>query len=275
MLTAEQPVPDEAPDALPLSARLALEEPTLPGVDEVYAWARAHWRELLALLLAVLVHAAVLALGYQVPPQRSGRPGATSLSVSFAGQRSAGPEQRRTILLAEHGEKQSLAAAAPLVRPHPHRQAPPAVDAGTRMTLVAPAPPALFNWWQYASSTLGYYGPQELDVRSQPVAQENFLEGLGYLAPPGSGRIEARIYINASGGVDRVEIQQATPPGVFEQITLQQLYQLRFSPAQKDGLFVKSFKDVILTFDAEETDAAPAAVPPASIPAGNGVPPGQ
>lgn len=274
-MSAEQRVAVDAPEALPLSARLALEEPTLPGMDEARAWVRAHGRELLALLLAVLVHAAVLAVGYHAAPQRPGTPGATSLSVSFAGQRSVGAQQQRTILLAERGDKQPLAAPAPVVRPRPQRETLPAIAAGARIELLAPAPPALFNWWQYGSSTLGYFGPQELDVRSQPVAQDNFLEGLGYLAPPGSGQIEARIYINASGGVDRVEILQATPPGVFEQITLQQLYQLRFHPAQKDGLFVKSFKDVILSFDAEEGRDAPAFAAPAAIPAGNGVPAGD
>ena len=60
------------------------------------------------------------------------------------------------------------------------------------------------------------------------------------------------IYISEDGAIDRVEVVEAAPPGIFEEAALTATNALRFSPATKWGRPVKSRKTIEVVFDPYE-----------------------
>lgn len=254
--------------------RMGLEEPSLPGLDEVWPWLWQARRAILALTLALAAHALVLLLGYKTMLNRVRPPlPPAGLSVHLEQRQAPRASTGRHVLLGDALLDMAKPDLAPEKAKRDARIPGPRVsEPETTITVQSPSPPALLDWWQYASASLGYFSAKDVDVRSEAVESERFLQNLSEVAPLGVGQVIVRIYVNESGLVDRVEIQEAYPPGVFEAVTLRQLYQLRFNPAQRDGLFVKSFKDVVLTFDSERgrsdgREAPPAVVPPFVLPA--------
>jgi len=66
-----------------------------------------------------------------------------------------------------------------------------------------------------------------------------------------SGKAIVRIYIDADGVVERVEVEQASPPGYgFDESAAQAFSAARFSPAMKDGKRVRAQMRVEVSFDA-------------------------
>lgn len=94
-----------------------------------------------------------------------------------------------------------------------------------------------------------YFSAREVDVRA---VQSNEVE-LVYPQPAYDQRIEGkltlRIFINEEGGIDRVTMLEATPPGMFEEATLAAARALRFEPALIDGRRVKSRKTIEVVFN--------------------------
>lgn len=100
-----------------------------------------------------------------------------------------------------------------------------------------------------ASHSDGYFRAHELDVRSEPI-NEVLLQypQIPYLRRIG-GVVQFALYINAEGGLDRIEFIKADPPGMFEEAAWEAVKQLRFSPALKNGQRVKSEKIIDVVFD--------------------------
>jgi TonB family protein len=82
-----------------------------------------------------------------------------------------------------------------------------------------------------------YYSVRELDVRPGimvDVQPEYPAEAAGT-----AGRVIVRLFIGEEGGVERLAIQEAEPPGLFEQSVERAFAAARFSPGIKDGRPVK------------------------------------
>lgn len=102
---------------------------------------------------------------------------------------------------------------------------------------------------QFALPLDRYFSAREVEVRA---ISSNEVE-LVYPEPAYERRIEGkltlRIFINEHGGVDRVTVLDATPPGVFEEATLAAARVLQFTPALIGGRAVKSSKTIEVVFD--------------------------
>ena len=95
-----------------------------------------------------------------------------------------------------------------------------------------------------------YYSPKELDVRPgilvrvEPEypekAARRFL----------SGRVVARLLIDARGEVEKVEIVEAEPPGYFEESAVKAFRAARFTPGMKGGRPVAVQLLLEITFDS-------------------------
>lgn len=97
-----------------------------------------------------------------------------------------------------------------------------------------------------------YYTSSEVDVRAEPVNEvylpyprDAYMKRVG-----GSVRLE--IFVNENGGLDRVTILRSTPPGVFDFVALRAVNALRFTPAVKNGRYVKNRKVIEIGFDPNE-----------------------
>jgi hypothetical protein len=91
-----------------------------------------------------------------------------------------------------------------------------------------------------------YYTTQELDVRATPVKMETTLALEKSLLLGRLVRVKLRLFISEQGNVDRFEVLEAD--GLTSSVSLDDVTEIRFRPAQKGGRPVKSQKVVELTF---------------------------
>lgn len=95
-----------------------------------------------------------------------------------------------------------------------------------------------------------YYKTSELDVRPgimtrvEPEYPESAARR--FL----SGKVQIRLFINASGTVDRVAIVSAEPPGFFEQSAESAFRAARFSPGSKNGKAVRTQLTLEVSYDS-------------------------
>lgn len=94
-----------------------------------------------------------------------------------------------------------------------------------------------------------YFETREVDVPAQ-VMNDVLLQ-----YPPDaykqtiSGEVKLRLFINQDGGVDEVAIIAAEPKEIFDASAVAAAKQLRYSPALKDGVPVRTTKTIAITFD--------------------------
>lgn len=105
-----------------------------------------------------------------------------------------------------------------------------------------------------------YFGMGEVDISAEP-SNEVFLRypWIEYRQRLG-GVVRVTLFINEHGGLDKVDLVEATPPGHFEEAALEAVNQLRFKPALKNGRPVKSSKAIEVVFDPSERLNHPAAM---------------
>jgi TonB family protein len=97
----------------------------------------------------------------------------------------------------------------------------------------------LANTWHDAS---------EVDVRAEPLEPVKLvypveLDGTGI-----SGHVRLRLFIDERGAVIRAEIDSSRPEHVFDRSAIQGWESVRFTPASKNGVAVKSQKLLELHF---------------------------
>lgn len=102
-----------------------------------------------------------------------------------------------------------------------------------------------------------YFLTRELDVRpgimtrTEPdypeAAARRFL----------SGRVVVRLYIGEDGGVEKVDVVNAEPPGYFEDATVRAFLASRFSPGMKHGRPVKVQMTLEVNFDSADAPRMP------------------
>ena len=82
------------------------------------------------------------------------------------------------------------------------------------------------------------------------------------------GRVVLIVDIDAEGNVRDVEVESATPPGVFDEVAAEAARKWRFNPALEDGKPVSSRVRVPVDFNMDPPAGLPAGTPPAAAAAG-------
>lgn len=103
-----------------------------------------------------------------------------------------------------------------------------------------------------------YYSASEVDVRAQPANEVSLVYPWVEYKLRVSGVVQLTLLINEHGGLDKVTVIDATPPGVFEEAALAAVNKLQFTPALKNGQPVKSRKTIDVVFDPSEQPKPPA-----------------
>lgn len=93
-----------------------------------------------------------------------------------------------------------------------------------------------------------WYEASEVDVRAEPLTRVELaypaeLEGTGIV-----GRVRVLLFIDERGRVLKARIAASEPPRVFDQAAIKGWQDVRFSPARKEGVAVKSQKLLELDF---------------------------
>ena len=109
-----------------------------------------------------------------------------------------------------------------------------------------------------------YYLSSEVDTRAEPLNEVDLIYPLIPYQQRIRGSVQLNIFVNEQGGIDKVVVVEAMPPGLFEKAALQAVEQLKFSPAIKNGLPVKNRKTIEVNFDPHEK--ANATSPPIPTP---------
>lgn len=94
-----------------------------------------------------------------------------------------------------------------------------------------------------------WYTASELDVRAEPVTPVEFEypPRLGRLI----GRVEVALFIDERGNVRKAQVLSAEPEKLFDEAALNGWRNVRFSPAMRGGVAVKSEKIVQVDFQPE------------------------
>ena len=93
-----------------------------------------------------------------------------------------------------------------------------------------------------------WYTATEVDVRAEPIGEVRLeypmdLDGTGI-----PGRVRLLLFIDERGVVTRMQITEAEPARLFDAAAMQAWTDVKFSPAQKNGVAVKSQKLLELSF---------------------------
>ena len=107
-----------------------------------------------------------------------------------------------------------------------------------------------------------YFGPSDLDVRAEPSNDPLLSYPMVAYQRRLAGVVQFTLFINAQGGLDKVELIDATPPGHFEEAAWEAVNKLQFTPALKNGRPVKSRKTIDVVFDPNEDFSKPVAKQP-------------
>lgn len=111
-----------------------------------------------------------------------------------------------------------------------------------------------------------YFQASELDVRAEPINEVLLRYPWLEYKRRMPGVVRFRLFINEQGGLDKVNLIDATPPGHFEEAALDAVRKLEFSPARKYGRPVKSQKTIEVVFDPDDDAAgSPARRPDSSV----------
>ena len=90
-----------------------------------------------------------------------------------------------------------------------------------------------------------WFTAQEVDTRAEPLTSVHIDYPSGTFA---DGRVRLALYIDERGIVRKANVDAAAPPGLFDELALDTWSNVRFSPAVKSGVAVKSQKLVELYF---------------------------
>jgi protein TonB len=103
-----------------------------------------------------------------------------------------------------------------------------------------------------------YFSAREVDVGAEP-SNEVLLRypWIEYRQRLG-GVVRVTLFINEQGGLDKINMVDAVPPGHFEEAALEAVNSLQFTPALKKGRPVKSRKTIEVIFDPSERFNQPA-----------------
>lgn len=108
-----------------------------------------------------------------------------------------------------------------------------------------------------AEAVARYFSPRELDER--PALRDHpDLEGL-LDSPLTTGKAKVRLWVNETGSVDRMEIEESDLPEALTDYLATQQEALKFSPGRKNGINVKTVLRFEITVSSLAKDPAPGA----------------
>ena len=92
-----------------------------------------------------------------------------------------------------------------------------------------------------------WYTSSEVDVRAEPITEIR-LRYPPDLSERVTGTVRVRVFIDEGGVVRKLQIAASEPPGLFDEAARLGWQDVRFSPARKNGVAVKSQKLIELTY---------------------------
>jgi protein TonB len=200
------------------------------------------WRLLGWIMLSALAHLLLLSMGGGATPNII----APQTRLFIADIRYVTPESTRpepTVQAVPENKKQTPVTDSP--------QPAPAQEATTART----PPPAVV---ELPFPFDAYYSASEVDVRAQPANDVALVYPWVEYKLRVSGVVQLTLLINERGGLDKVTVIDAKPPGVFEDAALEAVNKLQFTPALKNGQPVKSRKTIDVVFDPSDQAKPPA-----------------
>jgi len=93
-----------------------------------------------------------------------------------------------------------------------------------------------------------WYSAAEVEVRAEPLNGVRLRYPDNLAGQPIAGKVRVRLFIDEGGIVRRIQIAASEPAGVFDEAARLGWQDVRFSPARKGGVAVKSQKLIELTF---------------------------
>jgi len=157
-------------------------------------------------------------------------------------------------LLAPSETAEALPVAEPVVPPLA-QPAPTATTAQPAAPAPAASPPAAtapMPGVTIASAVdLTYYSARDVDVH--PRALREIVPDYPADADRQrlSGKVRLQLRLEADGRVSDIDIESATPPGLFEDSAIRAFRDARFAPAQKNGRPVRALVLIEVVFDWE------------------------
>jgi len=239
----------------------SFDEPTIPP------WLR---RPLAAVWISLGLHAALIALVQVAPPAATSQgepviearlvlthtaPSAVDvppLPSEEVDEPEETPQQVPLLTPSETAEALLVVAppAVPLPPDSPPSPAGPPAEpqpASAPAAPIDPAPPATIT----SSVDLTYYSAREVDVQARPLRK------IDPKYPPDadrkrlSGKVRVRLKIEADGRVSDIEFISATPPEIYDASSLEELRDVPFAPAQKNGRPVRELFVIEVEYDWE------------------------
>lgn len=107
-----------------------------------------------------------------------------------------------------------------------------------------------------------YLSLDEVDMRAEPANDVPLKYPITAYVRRIPGVVRLNLFINEDGKLDRVDVIDASPKGIFEQEALATVNQLHFHPATRYGRPVKSQKTIEVVFDPSPIPAIPGAAKP-------------
>jgi protein TonB len=108
-----------------------------------------------------------------------------------------------------------------------------------------------------------YFASNEVDSRAEPVNEVTLVYPLFPFERKMSGKVIISVFINERGGIDKLYVTSAAPPGYFEDAAIKAVSALEFHPAFKDGVPVKNRKTIEIVFDPDDESPPARPVTPA------------
>ncbi|HKA45436.1 MAG TPA: TonB family protein [Burkholderiales bacterium] len=94
-----------------------------------------------------------------------------------------------------------------------------------------------------------WYTAREVDVRAEPLTQIDLRYPENLPRVLARGKVRIRLFIDERGVVRKAQIAGSEPAGLFDESAKEIWQDVRFSPALKDGVAVKSQKLIELTYN--------------------------
>jgi periplasmic protein TonB len=164
------------------------------------------------------------------------------------------PDDAPVPLLAPSETAEALPVAEP-VAPPPAQPAPTATTAQPAAPAPAASPPAATAPMPGVTITsavdLTYYSARDVDVH--PRALREIVPDYPADADRQrlSGKVRLQLKLEADGRVSDIDIESATPSGLFEDSAIRAFRDARFAPAQKNGHPVRALVLIEVVFDWE------------------------
>jgi len=107
-----------------------------------------------------------------------------------------------------------------------------------------------------------YLNVNDVDIRAEPANDVPLSYPAAAYVRKIHGIVRLHLFINEQGRLDRIDLVDATPKGIFEQDAIETVSQLYFHPATRYGRPVKSQKTIEVVFDPRPDPVKPSAITP-------------